>query len=539
MVSRRTFARGFALALGTGTLQRGSLLDPRAAFAQSSQQSGWEAGKLFHVLPMVSHERILLKCSLNEPMAQSPELIIHGRRNVGRRTDSRGLYWTFDLPGLRPDTEYQVELRSEAGFLAEPWKLKTFPDPDSEAEHVRIVFYTCAGGHDALLPNNTCQSLEVRQALIKRALSFQPHAMVANGDQVYWDLFAPRISKQYGNSEAAIAYAGRFDKTKPIFGTTNEEFLLKTGAEQIAPLYRTMCRSVPVFFVQDDHDYYDNDEASDEVITFPPSDTMMRLARATQKLLYPEFLPDPNRPRGLPGTREDEGAPEISSNYGTLRYGKLLEVLLYDNRRSASMHGPTAVFVDGEVEAWLKQRMQDKAVKHVVNAPGLPPGWTKGNWYEWYPDQFEQGKASVAKPKPYWQSGWLAQHDRLIKAAHDMSGRIPLIISGDIHASAITRMQRTGSTDLSKNPVVSVLPGTIGTKGRSFPSSSRGNGIQTPNHLEVVDALKPVEQNGFMVADFYKDRVDCAFYVWDGRSQVASDISVIEAKHRATFQPVS
>jgi len=134
-----------------------------------------------------------------------------------------------------------------------------------------------------------------------------------------------------------------------------------------------------VFFVQDDHDYYDNDEASDEVITFPPSDTMMRLARATQKLLYPEFLPDPNRPRGLPGTREDEGAPEISSNYGTLRYGKLLEVLLYDNRRSASMHGPTAVFVDGEVEAWLKQRMQDKAVKHVVNAPGLPPGWTKGN----------------------------------------------------------------------------------------------------------------------------------------------------------------
>jgi hypothetical protein len=59
-----------------------------------------------------------------------------------------------------------------------------------------------------------------------------------------------------------------------------------------------------------------------------------------------------------------------------------------------------------------------------------------------------------------------------------MSGRIPLIISGDIHASAITRMQRTGSTDLSKNPVVSVLPGTIGTKGRSFPSSSRATAFK-------------------------------------------------------------
>jgi hypothetical protein len=82
-----------------------------------------------------------------------------------------------------------------------------------------------------------------------------------------------------------------------------------------------MCRSIPVFFVQDDHDYYDNDEASDEMITFPPSETMLRLARATQKLLYPEFLPDPNRPQGLPGTREDEGRADISSNYGTLRYG--------------------------------------------------------------------------------------------------------------------------------------------------------------------------------------------------------------------------
>jgi hypothetical protein len=504
-----------------------------------AQESVWDAGKLFHLLPTVSHDRALLKCSFREALGQAPEITVDGRRITGRRTDSRGLFWEFDLVALKSGTEHKLEIRSEGRTLAEPWTISTFPEPESDVGHVRIAFYTCAGGHDALLENNVCQPLKVRQAILSKLVSLKPHAIVANGDHVYWDLFAPRISKEYGASKAAIAYAGKFDKSKPIFGTTNEVFLLKTGAEQIAPLYGTMCRSTPVFFVQDDHDYYDNDEASDEMITFPPSETMLRLARATQKLLYPEFLPDPNRPQGLPGTREDEGRADISSNYGTLRYGRLLEVLLYDNRRSGTMHGPTAVFVDLEVEAWLKTRMKDKEISHVVNAPGLPPGWTKGNWYEWYPDVFDQGKASIAKPKAYWQPGWLAQHDRIMKAAHEMGGRIPLVVSGDIHATALGRMMRIGTTDISRNPVVPVLPGTVGTRGSPFPSFARGIGVQHPNHLDMVDAWTPIEENGFMVADFYKDRIDLAFYLWNGTSQRADDIQNIEPRHRVTLRPTA
>ena len=245
-----------------------------------------------------------------------------------------------------------------------------------------LLFNTCAGGHDALLENNVCQPLRVRQAILSKLVSLKPHAIVANGDHVYWDLFAPRIPRNMVRAKLRLPTQADLINQSRSLERRTKVFLLKTGAEQIAPLYGTMCRSTPVFFVQGDHDYYDNDEASDEMITFPPSETMLRLARATQKLLYPEFLPDPNRPQGLPGTREDEGRGEISSNYGTLRYGRLLEVLLYDNRRSGTMHGPTAVFVDLEVEAWLKTRMKDKEISHVVNAPGLPPGWTKGNWYE-------------------------------------------------------------------------------------------------------------------------------------------------------------
>ena len=120
----------------------------------------------------------------------------------------------------------------------------------------------------------------------------------------------------------------------------------------------------------------------------------------------------------MPGTGEPGRPAGVSQSYGTLRYGNLLEVLLYDNRRTGTMHGPTAVFVDPEVEKWLTARMQAPDTVHVVNAPGLPPGWTKGNWYEWYPDRIENGKPTVATPKPYWQPGWLAQHDRLIEAMH-------------------------------------------------------------------------------------------------------------------------
>jgi hypothetical protein len=503
--------------------------------AAGASEAAWDAGSLFHVLPVVSHDRALLKCSLRDALPEAPELMIDGRRIEGRRTDSRGRYWEFEVAALKPGTPYRVELRAQGRALAEPWDISTFPDPESDAAHVRIVFYTCAGGHDALKRD---QPIAVRQALLSRALSFSPHAIVANGDHVYWDLFAPGYAERMGASAEAIAHAGRFDRSRPIFGTPNEEFLLKAAGEQIAPLYRTMCRSTPVFFVQDDHDYFDNDVAAEGIVTFPPTDAMLRLARATQKLLYPEFLPDPYRPLGLAGTREDEGRAHLSSNYGTLRYGKLLEVLLYDNRRTGTMHGPSAVFVDSDVESWLTARMQDRAVTHVVNAPGLPPGWTKGNWYEWYPDVFADGRASVARAKPYWQPGWLAQHDRIVTAAHRMQGRVPLIVSGDIHATAFGQVMRSGSADMSRNPVVTVVPGTLGTM-TGFPSDSRGIGVQHPNHLDMVDAWTPIEENGFTVADFYRDRIELAFFVWSHERQRVSDIRSLEPRHRVALQPVS
>ena len=181
----------------------------------------------------------------------------------------------------------------------------------------------------------------------------------------------------------------------------------------------------------------------------------------------------------------------------------MAEVLLYTVRRTMTLTGPTAVFVDDLTENWLRSRMAEQKVAHVVNAPSNPPGWTAGKWGEWYPDILgKDGKLTLAVKKPYWQEGWLRQHDRLLQAMLAMKGRVPLAMSGDLHAIAIGKIMRTGNLDLSANPVVAVLTGPVGTRPGGWPSSGiRKIGAQPSLHLKVDEEVKPIENHGFTLAD--------------------------------------
>src|SRR5262249_57158573 len=96
-----------------------------------------------------------------------------------------------------------------------------------------------------------------------------------------------------------------------------------------------------------DHDYFHNDEATDQIITFPPDHFMLRLARATRQLYYPEYLPDPNRPLGLPGASAVDRPPGVAEAFGTLRYGRLAAILLHAIRPSHTLNRPTPVFLPG------------------------------------------------------------------------------------------------------------------------------------------------------------------------------------------------
>jgi hypothetical protein len=222
----------------------------------------------------------------------------------------------------------------------------------------------------------------------------------------------------------------------------------------------------------------------------------------------------------------------VSESWGTLRFGSLVEILLYDVRRTCTLAGPSAVFIDPEVERWLVDRTASQDVTHLVHAPSNPLGWTAGKWMEWYPDVLNaDGKLTTAEAKPYWQSGWLKQHDRLVAAMAAMKGRIPLTVSGDLHAIGIGTILRAGTLNLERTPITAVLAGPIGTAPTGWPSAFRGIGSTPPAYLDVREEIKPIEQHSFTLADFLPDRIILRFFKWDLKTQSPDAIDTLEPFH--------
>src|ERR1700754_394011 len=380
MATRRDFMIGAAAATLPRLITTGIGGPAAAAENPQPREKDWDQGGVQHLIPTASHDRFLIKASFTEAQLAPPELTVGNTKVRGQSNTSAGDFWQFDVTGLSPATPYNLSRTSPAGKpLCEPWQLATFPAPDSMPERLRVMIYTCGGGHDGLnqgLPTGKINWLPsaLRRRLLARGLSFKPDALIANGDQIYWDLRAPQASKGSGASALGKELAGVFDRAQPVFGTANETVFRRATAPQIIPQYGALLRSTPVFFMQDDHDYFDNDEATDDIITFPPDHFMLELARATRHLYYPEYLPDRNRPLGLPGASAADRPPGVAEAFGTLRYGKLAEILLYDIRRTQTLAGPSAVFVDGTAEKWLICEMREREMIHLVNIPSYPPG---------------------------------------------------------------------------------------------------------------------------------------------------------------------
>ena len=518
--------------IGAASLATAALSDRAVSAAQSPSGQVWNSGDVVHLLPTASHERFLIKASFKGPHRAPPVLLIGSRKIPGRAGDTLGFFWGFDVAGLEPGRPYTLQiLDARGGPLCDPWPLATFPAPADSPKNLRLLIYSCAGGHDILpdhrptdVSTHRFLTLAVRRRMLARAMSFAPDAVVANGDHIYWDLRTVRADL-LGASPAAKAYAGVFDRRQRALGTANERVLTKAVGPQVADLYGTMMRSTPVFFLQDDHDYFENDEADGKLVTFPPDPFMLDLARASQLLYYPEFLPDAHRGRDLPSSSSSDRPAGVSESFGTLRYGRLLELLLYDCRRYMTLTGRGATFVPPAVEQWLAARMASSDAIHVVNMPSTPPGWSAGKWGEWYADMDDGKERLTTKiPKTNWQPGWRLQHDRLLRASSAMRGRIPLFISGDLHALGEARILKTSDIDLGSNPVISVLPGPVGTGRPGWPSLVRGLRALPPAGLEVEEGLPTLEENGFTIADFTPERVTLRYFRWKlGRPEAALD----------------
>jgi len=527
--TRRNFLKAGLISTGalaaTGFSSRAAPLDD------------WDAGPLRHIIPLSNHDTFLIKTSFISPESSPPTLRVDSKRVAGEMSDTQGRFWRFYVTGLEPDTNYALQIENHDGeSLTDPWPLKTMPHPDARPEQFRLAVYTCAGGsegipfrggHELWIP------LSHRARLIDRMLSFNPDVVVGVGDQVYWDqvtgvqkyLNAPMPELKAAIEEKLDEY-GRFDFAKPILATQNESVLANVVDDQIANLYGVRMRSAPTILTQDDHDYFENDEASEQFVSLPPNSFMLRAARATQRMYYPELLPDKTRPRGLGYLGGNTNRNGLSEAYGTLRYGRLFEGLLYDCRRFMTMHGESAVMVERAAEEWLLARMAAQDARYVVNMPSTQIGWTAGKWGEWYPDVLQDDTLGTDTPKPYWQKGWFRQHQRIVRAASDMK-HLPIFISGDLHAVGAGVIRKSGDHDLRENPILSVLSGPISSGGPIFPSAFRNAGAAPSEVLDVEQDFPPVEKNGFTIFDFTPDKVTFRQFAW--RAELGDSVEAIDS----------
>jgi phosphodiesterase/alkaline phosphatase D-like protein len=361
-------------------------------------------------------------------------------------------------------------------------------------------------------------SLADRQRLLERGLAFQPDLVIANGDHIYWDQIT-LLNKSGPLVEAwhkIYKQTGTMDRNISVLGTDNEAILKRIVDPQIAKLYRTRLRSTPSYMLTDDHDLFENDEASEEFISLPPSQHSLEAARATQSLYYPEFLPDPTLPTSLPGSSARDRIAGLSEVFGTIRYGKLLEALLYDTKRYVSLNEEQAGMVPESAEHWLKERTASEETSHLMHIPSTPIGWSAGKWGEWYPDMLQaDGTLGASKSKPYWPSGWWQQHQRILASLTSQKKRSPVIINGDLHNFASARITKSGDLDLQDNPVNTICVGPLGSAGPLFPSTSfRATGALPPSQLELEEHLKPLEKNGFTIIDITPDEIKFQMFAW-------------------------
>jgi len=474
------------------------------------------------ILPSASSDTLAVKVLLDTPPAHPPVLKIDGRPVEAIRMDSDGYAWGFVQNGLKPATAHALTLTGADGQrLRAPWTLKTLPAPDAEPESFRILFFTCAGGD----PDPAAHFLEMaaRRALLDRAVSLQPDLAIANGDHLYWDQNTALLWRGDANSRAKTAELYHriawIDQDSAFDSETNRRSLNTIVGRQIAALYEERFASIPLVFVVDDHDYFENDNGGEWGYSFPPRPFVLKLQQRTAAMAYPFPL---YRPK-LAGGELTSGTVEA------VRIGKLVEIAAFDCRRGWN-ESPFGGVLFPDVEAFLVDRLKTSDAAQYIHVPSNPMAWTAGKIGEWYEDK---PPASVtSSDKGYWPPSWWDQHQRLVKALTAQQGRPAITISGDMHASGAKRVTASGDIDLSRNPLEAILCGPVGT-GNGWPSAGRGMFPRLPEKLVGTDVAPTEERNGFTILDVRKDHVEVRQYRWRPPEPIAA---IATLQPHATFR---
>lgn len=501
-----------------------------------------------HILPTVTDTHISITCSVARPV-ESLSLRLAHKVYTGEQRDSKGVHWSFVVEDLAPDTQYELQLLEGDSPIGSAWPLRTFPAENAEVEQLKLAAFTCAGGGDAFGFNGLqyFKPHAFRHRLFDDLLAQKPDAVIAIGDHIYWDLRGGDRPPLGRRKSALIRWIigaylrvkyGVFDRDLPLLGSPNEAVLKRIADEQIADLYGTRFKSTPIFFISDDHDYFENDDAEKDLVTFP-ADAFSRAAhRAVADLYYP---PLPYAP-----------TPDTQRSFGLFKYGNLFEAPLLDCAGQMSLaenvesgEGDatgvnSARLFPEAIERWVLDRIEVSKAKHFALVPSHPMGWTAGKWREWYPDVvapegFEglvtnelnldgatKGVLTTKAQKYLWQRGWWTQHQRLLQALSARPGS-RFTFSGDIHAQGAIAIEVSGDEALPGGLVKSLLVGPVSTSDATWPSFARGIPANQPGWLQTITLSVTEEVNGFALFDIRSSGVMAQLFNCGGHDASGTD----------------
>jgi len=229
-----------------------------------------------HILPTVTDTRISISCSLAQPV-QSLLLRVANEVYRGEQRDSEGLHWFFTAEDLTANIQYQLQLLDGETPVGDTWPLRTFPAEDAAVDQLKLAAFTCAGGGDAFGFNGLqyFKPHAFRHRLFDELLAQSPDAVIAIGDHIYWDLRGGDRPPLGRRKSALIRWVigaylrvryGVFNRALPLLDSPNEAVLKRIANEQIADLYGTRFKSTPIFFISDDHDYFENDDVEKDLV---------------------------------------------------------------------------------------------------------------------------------------------------------------------------------------------------------------------------------------------------------------------------------
>ena len=503
MYSRRTF-----LKISSGII---ALLSSGLIFRNISYQ------KVNHILASASHEKLAISVSLSKKTTKLQLMLDNKVIIKGIQKDRIGTNWQFISDKLSSDHSYKLQLISEGDPIYKPWNLKTFPSPDAKVESVSIMAFTCAGGPEGfkISGKEFFKPLKFRQKVFAEGLSKNPDFAISIGDHIYWDLRgenAPQVGRKnklikfFLGSYIGLVY-GSFNRSEKASSSKNEKVLKNIGNDQIASLYGTRFKSTPIFFIPDDHDYFENDDAEEKLVTFPADDFSKDAFKQMADLFYPPLLDTP------------DGQPK--RKIGRIRYGNAFEGLIADCAGDMTLGDKKALLISKKNEEWLLSRIDQSKAKTLAFIPSHPFGYTAGKWREWYPDVVAEegasgtvinellsgnkGSLTTEVNKYLWQEGWFFQHQRLIKAISERKGS-RFVFSGDIHAIGAVSIIKSGKLKL-KNKLKSFLVGSVGSSSAGWPSFARGITAESPENLACESIYEVKEENGFTFFNISKDKV--------------------------------